>query len=42
SGWMFRDTYPVKWAVSDLDANQDTIVIDSMELAYKQYISIRI
>ena len=42
SAWMFRGTYPVRWAISDLDANQDSIVIDSMELAYKQYISIRI
>lgn len=42
SAWMFRGTYPVKWSVSDLDANQDSIVIDSMELAYKQFISIRI
>lgn len=42
SAWMFRKTYPVKWSVSDLDANQDSIVIDSMELAYHQFISIRI
>ena len=42
AAWMFRETYPVKWAVSDLDANQDSIVIDSMELAYSQFISIRI
>ncbi len=42
SAWMFMKAYPVKWSVSDLDANQDAIVIDSMELAYRQFMSIRI
>jgi len=34
AGWMFLNTYPVRWATSDLDAKQNGIVIDTMELAY--------
>lgn len=42
SGWVFLNAYPVKWTVSDLDADEDTIVVDTMELAYDSYKSIRI
>jgi phage tail-like protein len=34
AGWMFLNTYPVRWATSDLDAGQNGVVIDTMELAY--------
>ena len=34
AGWMFVKAYPVRWATSDLDANQKGVVIDTMELAY--------
>ena len=34
AAWMFLKAYPVRWATSDLDANQKGIVIDTMELAY--------
>jgi phage tail-like protein len=34
AGWMFIKAYPVRWATSDLDANQKGVVIDTMELAY--------
>jgi phage tail-like protein len=34
AAWMFLNTYPVRWATSDLDAKQNGIVIDTMELAY--------
>ena len=36
-GWLFTDAYPVKWSMSDLDANAATIMIDSMELAYSRF-----
>lgn len=36
SGWLFQNAYPVKWSTSDLDANQNTIVIDTMELKYSR------
>ena len=32
--WLFLKAYPVKWATNDLDATQENIVIDTMELAY--------
>ena len=37
SSWMFYKTYPVSWSTSDLDANQNQVVIDTMELAYQRF-----
>ena len=34
AGWLCINAYPVKWSVSDLDANSNGIMIDTMELAY--------
>ncbi|MBE7382960.1 MAG: phage tail protein [Leptolyngbya sp. SIO1E4] len=42
SAWLFQQTYPLKWSVSDLDANQNAVVIDTMELAYTRFQSLRI
>ena len=42
SSWLFRRAYPVKWSVSDLDANANEVVIDTMELAYTRFQSVRI
>lgn len=42
SAWLFQETYPLKWSVSDLDANQNAVVIDTMELAYTRFQSLRI
>lgn len=42
AAWFFQETYPVKWAVSDLDANQNALMIDTMELAYTRFQSLRI
>lgn len=36
ASWLFLKAYPVKWATNDLDAAQENIVIDTMELAYTQ------
>ncbi len=36
ASWLFLKAYPVKWATNDLDATQESIVIDTMELAYTQ------
>lgn len=36
AAWMFLKAYPVKWATSDLDAESEGMVIDTMELAYSQ------
>ncbi|MDJ0715444.1 MAG: phage tail protein [Prochloraceae cyanobacterium] len=42
ASWLFQSAYPVKWTVSDLDANQNQVVIDTMELAYGRFQSVRI
>ena len=42
AGWMFFNAYPVRWSTSDLDADQKTIVIDTLELAYSRMQTIRI
>lgn len=42
AGWLFLKAYPVKWSVSDLDAEQDELVIDTFELAYTECLDIRL
>jgi phage tail-like protein len=42
SAWLVRDAYPVRWSVSDLDANSNEVIIDTLELAYKNFKSVSI
>ncbi len=35
--WLFMSAYPVKWSLSDLDAEQGKLAIDTMELAYTRF-----
>lgn len=42
SAWSFYRAYPVKWTISDLDANKNGLVIETMELAYARFQSVRI
>jgi phage tail-like protein len=42
SGWLFMNAYPVKWRVSDLDATANTVVIETLELAYQRMQVIRL
>jgi phage tail-like protein len=42
SAWFFWKTYPVKWSVSDLAADVNAVVIESMELAYTRFQVMRI
>lgn len=42
AGWLCMNAYPVKWSVSDLDANSNGIMIDTMELAYTRLQILRI
>ena len=42
AGWLFWKTYPVKWSVSDLAADVNGIVIETMELAYTRFQVLRI
>lgn len=36
SDWTFYAAYPVSWTISDLDANANGLVIETMELAYSR------
>lgn len=40
ANWFFMCAYPVRWSFSDLDANQSQVMIETLELKYKQYRSI--
>lgn len=42
SGWLFMTAYPVKWTVSDFVADQNQVVIETMELAYQRMQPIRL
>ena len=33
--WQFLGAYPVKWSVTDFKAQENALVIESMELAYR-------
>ena len=34
AAWLFIKAWPLRWAVSELDATEPRLVIDTMELAY--------
>lgn len=42
ASWLCLKAYPVKWSVSDLDADANTVVIEHMELAYQRLQAIRL
>lgn len=42
SSWLFMKAYPVKWSISDLDADANRVVIEQVELAYTRMQSIRV
>lgn len=42
SGWLFMTAYPVKWTVSDLNAEQNQVVVETMELAYQRMQPVRL
>jgi phage tail-like protein len=42
AGWLFFKAYPVRWSISDLDATSNQIVVETMELAYTRFQSLRI
>jgi len=35
AGWLFMNAFPVKWSISDLDAEANSIVIEHLELTYQ-------
>ena len=42
AAWLVMKAWPVKWATSDLDAEQPGLVIDTMELAYARMQVLRV
>ena len=42
AAWLFRNAFPVKWKISDLNASDEAIVVDHMELAFQNMWSVRI
>jgi phage tail-like protein len=42
ASWLFFKTYPVKWQVANFDAEQNSVVIETMELSYTRMQAIRI
>ena len=35
--WNFKNVWPVKWSVSDLKAQENALVIETIELAYSSF-----
>ncbi len=42
AAWLFMNAYPVKWSTTDLDATQESVVIDTLELAYGRMQNMRV
>jgi phage tail-like protein len=37
STWNLKGAYPVKWSITDLKAQENSIVVESLELAYQYF-----
>lgn len=35
--WEFKDAWPKKWSVSDFNAQENSLVIESLDLSYKYF-----
>ncbi len=42
ASWVFWNAYPVAWTISDLDATQNEVAIETMELAYTRVQHVRL
>jgi phage tail-like protein len=42
ASWLFMTAFPVSWSVTDLDATQNEVVIEKMELSYQRMQVIRL
>ena len=42
AGWLFYKAFPATWTVSDLEAESNNVMIDTMELAYSRFQSLRV
>ena len=37
NSYLFTEAYPVKWSLSTLDADSNAVIIEEMELSYKNF-----
>jgi phage tail-like protein len=42
AAWMFIKAYPVRWATADLNATEDRVLIDTLELSYTRMQAMRV
>lgn len=42
AAWLFLKAYPVRWATADLNAGEERVLIDTLELAYTRMQVLRI
>lgn len=42
AAWLFMKAFPIRWATADLDASNEQILIDTIELAYASMQPMRI
>ena len=42
SACMFKEAFPVRWATADLNAQEDRILIDSLELSFTRMLTVRL
>ncbi|MEB3305086.1 MAG: phage tail protein [Cyanobacteriota bacterium] len=42
SAWLFKEAFPVRWATADLNAQEDRILIDTLELSFSRLITVRL
>jgi phage tail-like protein len=40
--WLFYDAFPLKWSMGNMDAQENKILIETIELHYSSYISLLI
>ncbi len=40
ASWLLRGAIPVRWSISDMDAGQSAILIETMELSYSKILPI--
>lgn len=37
SSWIFSEAFPVKWSLSELDADSNSVIVEELELKYKNF-----
>lgn len=37
SSWLFSEAFPVKWSLSELSAESNSVIVEELELKYKKF-----